>query len=41
MDAIYRMAAVAFCTANEGISVLENAAAIGLPIPKKLVDLLG
>ena len=41
LDAICRTAAVAFYTANEGISVLENAAAIGLPVPQKLVDLLG
>ena len=27
-------------TANEGTSILENAAAIGLPIPQQLVDAL-
>ncbi len=41
LDAVCRMAAVAFYTANEAISVTENAAAIGLPIPKRLVDALG
>ena len=29
-----------FFVANEGISVLENAAALGLPIPQKLRDVL-
>jgi len=41
LQAICRTAAIAFYTANEGISVLENAAAIGLPIPQKLIDILG
>ena len=41
LQAICRTAAIAFYTANEGISVLENAAAIGLPIPQKMVDILG
>lgn len=41
LQAVCRTAAIAFYTANEGISVLENAAAIGLPIPQKLVDILG
>ncbi len=41
LDAICRTAAVAFYTANEAISVTENAAAIGLPIPKRLEDALG
>ena len=25
---------------NEGISILENAAELGLPLPKKLIDVL-
>jgi toxin secretion/phage lysis holin len=41
LQAVCRTAAVAFYAANEGISVLENAAAIGLPVPQKLVDMLG
>jgi len=41
LDAICRTAAVAFYTANEAISVTENAAALGLPIPQKLIDVLG
>lgn len=41
LDAICRTAAIAFYTANEGVSVLENAAAMGLPIPQKLIDILG
>lgn len=41
LQAVCRTASIAFYTANEGISILENAAAIGLPIPQKLVDLLG
>lgn len=33
-------AVMLFFIANEGISILENAAALGLPIPKKLRDVL-
>lgn len=29
-----------FYLANEGISLLENAAALGVPVPKKLKDVL-
>jgi len=35
-----RTAVIFFYTANEGISLLENAAAIGLPVPEKLKDVL-
>jgi toxin secretion/phage lysis holin len=35
-----RTAVVFFYIANEGISLLENAAAIGLPVPDKLKDVL-
>lgn len=35
-----RTAVVFFYIANEGISLLENAAAIGLPVPKKIKDVL-
>ena len=41
LQAVCRTAAIAFYTANEGISVLENAAALGLPVPQRLVDALG
>ncbi|MGN0650032.1 MAG: holin family protein [Oscillospiraceae bacterium] len=33
-------AVMLFFAANEGISILENAAILGLPIPKKLKDVL-
>lgn len=35
-----RTAVIFFYIANEGISFLENATAIGLPVPKKLKDVL-
>jgi toxin secretion/phage lysis holin len=35
-----RMAVIFFYIANEGVSLLENAAAIGLPVPKKLKEIL-
>lgn len=38
-DAI-RTAVIAFYVANEGISILENAGAIGLPMPKTLKNAL-
>ncbi len=37
---VLRMSVIFFYIANEGISILENAAAIGLPIPKKLTEVL-
>ena len=33
-------AVIFFYLANEGISILENSAAIGIPIPAKLRDML-
>lgn len=33
-------AVILFFAANEGISILENAALLGLPIPKKLKEVL-
>ena len=33
-------AVILFFSANEGISILENAARLGLPVPKKLRDIL-
>lgn len=35
-----RTAVIFFYVANEGISILENVGQIGLPIPKKLRDIL-
>jgi len=35
-----RSAIITFFISNEGISLLENAAAIGLPVPEKLKDVL-
>lgn len=31
---------ISFYIANEGISVIENSAKLGLPVPKKLVEIL-
>lgn len=35
-----RTAVIFFYISNEGISILENAGGIGLPIPQKLMDVL-
>ena len=37
---VFRTAAIFFYISNEGISLLENSAHIGLPIPEKLKDVL-
>lgn len=37
---VIRTAVIFFYLSNEGVSVLENAAHIGLPVPKKLKDIL-
>lgn len=37
---VLRTAVIFFYLSNEGISVLENSAQIGLPVPKKLRDIL-
>lgn len=37
---VLRSAVIFFYLSNEGISLLENAAYIGLPIPEKLKDVL-
>lgn len=37
---VCRSAAIGFYLANEGISILENAGNLGLPLPKKLVEIL-
>lgn len=38
--AVCRSAVIGFYIANEGISILENCGAIGIPLPKKLIDVL-
>jgi toxin secretion/phage lysis holin len=38
--AALRSAIIYFFLSNEGVSLLENAAAIGLPVPDKLKDVL-
>lgn len=35
-----RAAVILFYTANEAISILENAAELGLPVPKRMKDML-
>lgn len=35
-----RTAVIFFYVSNEGISIIENSAKVGLPIPKKLKDVL-
>lgn len=37
---VIRTAVIFFYLSNEGISILENSAKIGLPIPEKLKDVL-
>lgn len=37
---VCRSAVIGFYIANEGISILENSAELGLPLPKKLVSVL-
>ncbi|MCL1789000.1 MAG: phage holin family protein [Oscillospiraceae bacterium] len=37
---VLRTAAIFFFISNEGLSILENAGRMGLPIPKKLLDVL-
>lgn len=38
---VIRTAVIFFYLSNEGVSIFENAAHIGLPIPQKLKDVLG
>ena len=37
---VLRTAIIFFYCSNEGVSMLENAASLGLPIPEKLKDIL-
>jgi len=37
---VIRTAVIFFYLSNEGVSILENAAHIGLPVPQKLKDIL-
>lgn len=37
---VFRSAVICFYLANECISILENAGSIGVPLPKKLKDIL-
>lgn len=37
---VCRSAVTGFYLANEGISILENSGKIGLPLPKRLLDIL-
>ena len=37
---VLRTAVIFFYISNEGISLLENAGHLGLPIPKKMMDIL-
>ena len=37
---VLRTAVIFFYLSNEGISIIENIAIIGLPVPKKLKDVL-
>lgn len=39
-NAVLRTAVILFYICNEGLSIIENAGEIGLPIPKKLKDVL-
>ena len=39
-NAILRTAVIFFYISNEGISILENAAELGLPFPEKIKDVL-
>ena len=37
---ILRSAVICFYISNEGISIIENAARIGLPVPEKLTEVM-
>ncbi|MBQ8655302.1 MAG: phage holin family protein [Clostridia bacterium] len=37
---VCRMAAIGFYAANEGLSIIENCSAMGVPFPQSLLDVL-
>lgn len=39
-EAVCRTAAILFYIANEAVSMTENAAELGVPVPRKLLDVL-
>ena len=39
-DGVCRIAAIGFYAANEGMSIIENASAMGVPFPQGLLDTL-
>ena len=39
-DGVCRIAAIGFYVANEGMSIIENASAMGVPFPQGLLDML-
>ena len=40
LDNVMRYLAIGFYIANEGLSILENAGEIGIPLPEKLKESL-
>ena len=38
--AVFMTAVMLFYIANEGVSIIENAALLGLPVPQKITDIL-
>ena len=40
LGGVLRSAAIGFLAANEGISILENSARCGIPVSKKLLEIL-
>ncbi len=40
LNGVLRNAVIGFLIANEGLSILENAAACGIALPSKLIDAL-
>ncbi len=41
VDGLCRIAAIGFYIANEGFSIVENAALLGVPFPRGLLEVLG
>lgn len=39
-EGVLRIACIGFLIANEGVSILENCAAAGLPVPQALIKVL-